>query len=82
MDSEHHYSGFDLETENPKLYSYLLKLNGYCNNIVQAISLDKLLVEQFLQTTKEIWLWYSHHKYRNKIPMDQLREFTENYRSL
>ena len=89
VDKEHHFSGFDLETENLSLFSFLSKLNNHFgindkrtdgSKEQNALVLNKALVERFLQTTKEVWLWFGKHW--DAIPEGQLSEFEEDFCSL
>jgi len=88
VDSSHYNCGYSLESEDSLLFSHLQDLNDYFNDISKhldqskhekALSLTKSKIEEFMETTKRVWIWYGNHCYKNQIPPDQLVEFRDTF---
>ncbi|MGA2641707.1 MAG: hypothetical protein ABSG21_12495 [Spirochaetia bacterium] len=88
VDEKKHFCGWSLEKEDPNLFTDLIRLNQFNDEVAKhtdeskvelLLTLDRELVQRLLQTTKDVWLWYGRHKYPQGIPADQTTEFTEDY---
>lgn len=77
---------WDLESDNPNLYSRFCDLDEFHkdvskhfsrNKIPKTMTLTKQKLEEYMYTTKDIWLWFMDKHYSGKIPEDQLLEFND-----
>ena len=80
--------GWNLEKDNPQLYLDFLKLDNFhkdkCKHydINKVPELEKLHLDdlkRFMETTRQVWLWFFNKKFGRIIPVELLKEFGEKY---
>ena len=91
IDSYFPSQGIVLKDDDPIIYNHFAELNiFYCDATKhpdrskesKIINLSKLKVEQFLETTRQIWLWFGKRKYGALLSDDALKEFKYQFTAL
>jgi hypothetical protein len=78
--------GWDLPKERPDLFAKLKEMDQFHKNLCKHINISssrKVLLKQiiyqkiqdFIETTKNIWLWILDKKFKGNIPESQLEFF-------
>lgn len=77
-------SGFDLQSDNPDLFKRFLDLDDFHKDVTKhfgrtkipkATTLTKQKLNEYRDTTLDVWMWYLDKHFSGNIPSDQLLEF-------
>ena len=91
IDSFFPSQGIVLKDDDLKTYKHFIELNiFYCDATKhpdrskesKIINLSKLKVEQFLETTRQIWLWFGKKKYGSPLSSEAIKEFEYQFTTL
>lgn len=76
--------GWDLNSDDPNLYKRFCELDEIHKNvskhfsrykIPEARKLTRKMLDEYMETTREIWIWFLAKKFKGNIPPEQLTEF-------
>jgi len=81
--------GWDLPTDKAKVYKILKEMGDDYKNLTKHLNKSEPRKEllkkinykklcEYMDTTKEIWLWVLGKKFKGNIPKDQLHFFKDN----
>jgi hypothetical protein len=76
--------GLDLKSDNPDLYKRFCELDEVHKSvskhfsrgkIPEAKKITKQILNEYMETTRKIWIWFLDKKFEGNIPPEQLTEF-------